>query len=66
MARHRKLSKKEVESILNGMHRVLKNRRIDQPIRIQFSTAEPALCWKRQCITLPDGSSECTWVQVPC
>jgi hypothetical protein len=66
MARHRKLSQKEVDSILTAVNRVLKNRDVDQPIRIQFATAEPALCWKRECETLPDGSTRCRWVQVPC
>jgi hypothetical protein len=48
------------------MHRVLKNRNVEQPIRIQFSTAEQALCWQRECVTLPNGETSCRWVQVPC
>lgn len=66
MAGHKKLSQKDVESILKGMHRVLKNRDVEQPIRIQFATAEPALCWQRECVTLPNGDTSCRWVQVPC
>lgn len=66
MASHRRLSQKEVDSILNGLHRVLKNRNVEQPIRIQFAAAETALCWKRESVTLPNGQTSIRWVQVPC
>jgi hypothetical protein len=66
MPRHRKLSKSEVTSVLTGVHRVLKKRDVEQPVLIQFATAESALCWKRECVTLPNGNVSCRWVQVPC
>ena len=66
MARHRKLSEKEVDSILKGLHRVLNNRGVDQPIKIHFATAEAGLCWERRAVPQPDGSTKWEWVQVPC
>jgi hypothetical protein len=62
----RKLSDPELESVLKGMNRVLKNRGIAQPIKVQFAAAEAALCWKWVTETQPDGSITSHWVQVPC
>jgi hypothetical protein len=66
VARNRTLSSSEVDSVLKGINRVLKNRDVQQPIQVTFANAESALCWKRQCETLPDGTVSCQWVQVPC
>lgn len=65
MAR-KKLSSDEVQDVLKGVHRVLKNRGVEQPVHVRFDAASTGLCWRRVCTTLPDGSVECHWEQVPC
>ena len=56
----------EVEAVLKSFHRVLRNKNVTQPVRMQLAGAEGNLCLEWQCQTLDDGSEQCGWVQVPC
>jgi hypothetical protein len=59
---HKKLSHDEVRSVLSGVHRVLKNRGVTQPVILRFAAADSQLCHERREVS--PGNFE--WVAVPC
>lgn len=59
------LSEDEVEALRKSFHRVLRNKRVAQPVRIQLTTAAGNLRMVWKCKTLDDGTEECGLVEDP-
>lgn len=60
------LSEGEVEALRRSFHRVLRNKKVAQPVRIQLAAADGNLCWVWRCRTLDNGDEECGLVLEPC
>lgn len=57
------LTKADAEAILKSVHRVLRNKKVEHPVRLQFATTEGNRCVKWECKTV-NGRRVCSLV--PC
>jgi hypothetical protein len=60
------LSQDEIEALSKSFHRVLRNKKVAQPVRIQLAAADGRRCLVWRCRTLENGHEKCGWVQEPC
>ncbi|HKV07907.1 MAG TPA: hypothetical protein VJ725_07220 [Thermoanaerobaculia bacterium] len=57
------LSENEMEAILKSFHRVLRNKEVEHPIRLELATADGDHCRRWECRTI-NGKRVCGWF--PC